>query len=122
MPLYLSRFSYTPETWARLVNNPEDRRDAARSYIESVGGKLHGFWYAFGAHDGLTLWEAPDNVSMAAVAIAIGGGGALSSFETTVLLTVEETHGSTSAGAGRAVPSARSLTLRQRGYDRSAPR
>jgi uncharacterized protein with GYD domain len=91
MPLYLSRFSYTPETWARLVNNPEDRRDAARSYIESVGGKLHGFWYAFGAHDGLSLWEAPDNVSMAAVAIAIGGGGALSSFETTVLLTVEET-------------------------------
>ena len=91
MPLYLSRFSYTPETWARLVNNPEDRRDAAKSYIESVGGKLQGFWYAFGAHDGLSLWEAPDNVSMAAVAIAIGGGGALSSFETTVLLTVEET-------------------------------
>ena len=91
MPLYLSRFSYTPETWARLVNNPEDRRAAAKSYIESVGGKLHGFWYAFGAHDGLSLWEAPDNVSMAAVAIAIGGGGALSSFETTVLLTVEET-------------------------------
>ena len=90
MPLYLSRFSYTPETWARLVNNPEDRRDAAKNYIESVGGKLHGFWYAFGAHDGLSLWEAPDNVSMAAVAIAIGGGGALSSFETTVLLTVEE--------------------------------
>jgi hypothetical protein len=27
---------------------------------------------------------------MAAVAIAIGGGGALSKFETTVLLTVEE--------------------------------
>jgi uncharacterized protein with GYD domain len=91
MPLYLSRFSYTPETWARLVQKPEDRREAARSYIESVGGTLHGFWYAFGAHDGLTLWEAPDNVSMAAVAIAIGGGGALSSFETTVLLTVEET-------------------------------
>jgi hypothetical protein len=34
MPLYLSRFSYTPETWARLIGNPEDRREAARSYIE----------------------------------------------------------------------------------------
>ncbi len=66
MPLYLSRFSYTPETWARLIGNPDDRRKAAQSYIESVGGKLHGFWYSF-------------------------GGGALSSFETTVLLTVEET-------------------------------
>jgi hypothetical protein len=48
MPLYLSRLSYTPETWARLIGNPEDRREAAQSYIESVGGKLHGFWYAFG--------------------------------------------------------------------------
>ena len=45
MPLYLSRFSYTPETWARLIGNPEDRRTAAQEYIESVGGKLHGFWW-----------------------------------------------------------------------------
>ena len=90
MPMYLSRFSYTPETWARLMSNPEDRRKAAEAYIESVGGKLHGFWYAFGDHDGYNLWEAPDNVSMAAVALAISGGGALSSFETTVLLSVDE--------------------------------
>lgn len=56
-----------------------------------MGGKLHGFWYAFGDRDGYNLWEAPDNVAMAATAIAIGAGGALSSFQTTVLLTVEET-------------------------------
>ena len=91
MALYLSRFSYTSETWARLIDNPEDRREAARSYIASVGGKLHGFWYAFGSHDGYTLWEAPDNVSMAAVALAITAGGALSSLQTTILLTVDET-------------------------------
>ncbi len=91
MPLYLTRFSYTPETWARMIDNPEDRRVAAESYIESVGGKLHGFWYAFGEHDGYNLWEAPDNVSMAAVVLAIGGGGALSSVETTVLMSVDET-------------------------------
>ena len=91
MAMYLTRFSYTPETWARLTQNPEDRRDAARTYIESVGGKLHGFWYAFGEYDGYNLWEAPDHVSMAAVALAIGGGGALSKIETIPLLTVEET-------------------------------
>jgi uncharacterized protein with GYD domain len=91
VPLYLSKFSYTPETWARLVGAPEDRRKAAQSYIEAVGGKLHGFWYAFGAYDGYTLWEAPDNVSMATVALAINSGGALSSLETTVLMSVEET-------------------------------
>ena len=91
MPLYLSKFTYTPATWAKLIDNPEDRRQAAQSYIESVGGKLHGFWYGFGTYDGYNLWEAPDNVSMAAVALAIGGGGALESLETTVLLTVDET-------------------------------
>ena len=91
MPLYLSKFSYTPETWARLIANPQDRREAARAYVESVGGTLHGFWYAFGSHDGYNLWEAPDNVSMAAVALAIGGGGALRSIETTVLMSVEDT-------------------------------
>jgi uncharacterized protein with GYD domain len=91
MPMYLTRFSYTPETWAKMIKNPEDRRAAAKKYIESVGGKLHGFWYAFGEHDGYNLFEAPDGVSMSAVAIAIGAGGALSSIQTTVLLTVEET-------------------------------
>ena len=91
MPLYITRFSYTPDTWARLSRQAEDRRIAARSYIESVGGSLHGFWYAFGEYDGYTLWEAPDNVAMAAVAIALGAGGALSKVETTPLLTVEET-------------------------------
>jgi uncharacterized protein with GYD domain len=91
MPLYLSRFSYTPETWARLIANPEDRRPAARSYIESVGGTLHGFWYALGTHEGYTLWEAPDGVSMAAVSLAIGAGGAMGAFETTALSSVEET-------------------------------
>lgn len=91
MPFYLTRFSYTPETWARLIAKPEDRRAAARQYIESAGGELHGFWYALGEHDAYTLWQAPDNVSMAAVAVAISAGGALSSFQTTALITVEET-------------------------------
>ena len=77
MSRYLSRFRYTPETGARLIGKPEDRRTAAESYIESVGGKLHGFWYAFGEHDGYTQWEAPDSVSMAAVALAMGDGAPL---------------------------------------------
>jgi uncharacterized protein with GYD domain len=91
MALYLTRFSYTPEAWERMAKNPEDRREAARLYVESVGGTLQGFWYAFGDYDGYTLWEAPDNVAMAAVAIALSAGGALSKSETTVLMTVEET-------------------------------
>ena len=40
MAFNLMRFSYTPETWSKLMQNPEDRRDAARAYIEQVGGAL----------------------------------------------------------------------------------
>lgn len=91
MSLYLTRFSYTPATWAKLIANPEDRRAAATHYIEAVGGTLQGFWYALGEHDAYALYEAPDNVAMAANSLAISAGGALSSLETIPLLTVEET-------------------------------
>lgn len=91
MPVYLMRFSYTAETWSRLIQNPEDRRDAARAYIEQVGGTLQGFWYGFGEYDGYAIFEAPDNGAMASVVLAITAGGALGSVETTPLMTVDET-------------------------------
>jgi len=91
MSFYLMRFSYTPEAWARLIKKPEDRREVAQSIVEKLGGKLHGFWYGFGQHDGYVLIEAPNNVSAAAFSVGIAAGGSLSSAETTVLLTVEET-------------------------------
>ena len=90
MAFYLTRFSYTPATWAKLIENPEDRRGAAARYVEAVGGSLHGYWYALGEHDAYALYEAPDNVSVAAMAVAISAGGALSSYQTIALLTVEE--------------------------------
>ena len=91
MPFYLQRFSYTPEAWARLIKQPEDRRDTARAVVEKLGGKLVGFWYGFGEHDGYVLIEAPNNVSAAAFSVGIAAGGSLRSAETPVLLTVEET-------------------------------
>src|SRR5438067_10481579 len=91
MSVYLMRFSYTPETWSQMIQNPEDRRDAARAYIEQVGGALLGFWYGFGEYDGYAIFEAPDNISMAGAVLAIAAGGALSSVDATVLMTVEET-------------------------------
>jgi len=100
MSVYLMRFAYTPETWARLMQDPEDRRDAARAYVEQVGGALLGFWYGFGEYDGYAIFEAPDNAAMAGVVLAIAAGGALASVETTVLMTVEETLAALETGRG----------------------
>jgi len=90
MPLYLGRFSYTSDAMKALISQPQDRSAAAREVAESLGGKLLGFWYAFGDFDGVFLMEAPDNASAAALAMAIGAGGALSDVETTVLLDMDE--------------------------------
>ena len=57
---------------------------------ESLGGKLIGFWFAFGEYDGVYLMEAQDNATAAALAMAVGGSGALSRVETTVLLDTDE--------------------------------
>jgi uncharacterized protein with GYD domain len=90
MPLYLGRFSYTTDAMKALLDEPQDRSAAAREVAESLGGKLLGFWFAFGEFDGVFLMEAPDNASAAALAMAVGAGGALSEVETTVLLEMDE--------------------------------
>ena len=90
MPLYLGRFSYTTDALKALLDQPQDRSAAAREVAESLGGKLLGFWYAFGEFDAVFLMEAPDNASAAALAMAVGAGGALSKLETTVLLDMDE--------------------------------
>ena len=90
MPLYLGRFNYTSDAMRALMSEPQDRSAAAREVAESLGGKLLGFWFAFGASDGVYLMEAPDNASAAALAMAVGAGGALSDVETTVLLDMDE--------------------------------
>ncbi len=90
MPLYLARFRYRPEAIKAMVDNPQDRSKATAEFAESLGAKLIGFWFAFGEFDGISLTEAPDNATAAAIAMAAGGGGALSNLETTVLLDMDE--------------------------------
>ena len=90
MPLYHAASATRRTPSRRCVDQPQDRSAAAREMAESLGGKLLGFWYAFGEFDGVFLMEAPDNASAAAVAMAVGASGALSEVETTVLLDMDE--------------------------------
>ncbi len=88
--MYLAKFTHTPEVWARMLAHPEDRRQTLGPLLESVGGKLHGYWYAWGDADGYILLEAPGDVAAASIAIRAASTGAFASMSTTKLLTVEE--------------------------------
>jgi uncharacterized protein with GYD domain len=90
MPVYMLQTAYTPEAWAKMARNPEDRRQAVRPMLEKSGCKLIEMYFSFGKFDVVTLLEAPDATTAAAVAITAVGAGHLRAARTTPLLTVEE--------------------------------
>jgi uncharacterized protein with GYD domain len=89
MSLYLTHFSYTPESWAGLMKDPRDRREELRPLFETAGAKLIDMYFTFGKEDGVVLSEG-DNVSAAAISIAAAASGGMRSVDTQVLMTVDE--------------------------------
>jgi uncharacterized protein with GYD domain len=65
------------------------RRAAAQQLLQSLGGTLEAYYFAFGKNDFVVIVDLPDNVSVAAASMQVAATGALS-FKTTVLLTPEE--------------------------------
>ena len=90
MARYLIQASYNRQGISDLVQNPQNRLDAIRPVVERLGGTVVSFDYAFGDYDVVAIMEVPDNVSAAALAMAVGSGGALRDYKTTVLLSMEE--------------------------------
>ena len=90
MAMYMCRFAYSPETWSGLIKSPENREQVVGEIMERAGCKLHHLWYAFGEDDGYAVVEAPDNVIMAGIVLAITSSGAFTSFKTSVLMTQDE--------------------------------
>ncbi|MGH2704928.1 MAG: GYD domain-containing protein [Actinomycetota bacterium] len=91
MPRYASLFSYTPESWARMMANPGDRAAAVRKVTEALGGKLEAFYWMFGEYDGLAIFDMPDSSTQAAVAIGVASTGVLKSLVTHELIGMEDT-------------------------------
>ena len=90
MPTFLVQASYTSEALAALVKNPQNRSEVVRKSIENLGGELVGAWMSFGDHDVVFIVQMPDVISAAAMALAVGAGGALKGTKTTLLVTLEE--------------------------------
>lgn len=90
MAHYLVQVSYNNQGLSDLVNNPQDRSTHRGSVIESLGGRMESFYHAFGDYDAVVIAELPDNPSAAAIALAVGAGGAMRIYKTTVLMTTDE--------------------------------
>jgi uncharacterized protein with GYD domain len=73
--------------------------------IKGLGGSLEGFYYAFGEDDVYAIAELPDNVTAAAVSLAVSAAGAARS-NVVVLLTPEEVDAATRKSVGYRAPGA----------------
>lgn len=91
MPLYMYQAAYTAESLAAQIKEPQDRIErAAQPILKAIGGKFLAAGYSFGDYDVVFIYEAPDDQSAAAVALAIGAGGAVKAARTTKLLGGQE--------------------------------
>ena len=90
MPKYLFEARYSPEGAIGLAKEGGTaRRDAVKKHLEDVGGKLESMYFALGEIDCFVIVDLPDNVSAAALSLAVNESGLIAS-RTTVLLTPEE--------------------------------
>lgn len=91
MAKYLIKASYSSEGIKGVLKAGGSARVAAvEEVIKSLGGSVEVFYFAFGASDAYVIVDLPDNASAAAVAAAVGASGALSNYETVVLLEPAE--------------------------------
>ena len=91
MALYMYQLAYTPESIAAQIKSPADRIESvAKPLLEKAGGKVLAAGYSFGEYDLTLIYEAPDDQTAAAVALAVAAGGAVRAARTTKLLTGPE--------------------------------
>ena len=90
MAKYLVEARYTAEGAKGLAREGgTGRRAAAAKAVEGLGGKVESFYYAFGDVDAYAIFDVPDNVSAAALSLAVGQSGGINT-KTVVLITPEE--------------------------------
>jgi uncharacterized protein with GYD domain len=106
MPKYLIQVNYTPDGARGLhKDGGVKRREVAENTAKSLGGHLDAFYFSFGANDVVSICDMPDDISMAAVALAVTESGA-AEIVTTPLLTAEDMDSAVSKHAAYRKPGA----------------
>ena len=90
MAHYLLQVAYTPQPWAAMIKNPQDRVQALKPVLDKMGAKVESVYFAFGDNDLVAILQMPANANAAAFSIAAAAGGAVKSLKTTPLPTTAE--------------------------------
>lgn len=89
MTKFLVQVSYTQKSWSYLVKQPQNRLDHMKIVIENLGGKIDDAFLSFGDFDVVGILDLPDNLTAAALSMALMAGGGIKNIKTTPMLTWE---------------------------------
>jgi uncharacterized protein with GYD domain len=71
MPTYVTLYKWT-EMGIKNVKESPARIDSAAKAIEAAGGKMLGIYITMGEYDLVSVYEAPNDEAVAALALGLG--------------------------------------------------
>lgn len=74
MPTYIALIRFTQQGIERIKESP-GRLDAARKAYEAMGAKVKEFYLVAGRYDAVVVAEAPNDETVAKLALALGAKG-----------------------------------------------
>ena len=90
MAHYLIEVGYTPQSWSAQVDTQPNVVDRITPALKACGAKLESVYYAFGEADLVAIIDFKRPEDAAAFGIAVAASGALRSYRTIPLLTVDQ--------------------------------
>jgi len=85
MPLYMYQASYTAKSMADQL-----KEEVIGPALEDLGATIMVAGFPFGEYDVVIVYDAPDDMTAASVAMAVAAAGEVKSGKTTRLLTGQE--------------------------------
>jgi len=90
MPKFMVKVSYTADGARGLLKEGgTGRRAAVQKLVESLGGRVEAFYFAYGEYDAYLITDFPDAAAGLAVSLAVNASGAVR-LSTIPLITPEE--------------------------------
>ena len=88
MPTYIMLSTLTPDGVQTIKNNPQRIREVNKE-IEQLGATVKAQWATLGRYDFVNVVEAPDDLTIARVSVALGARGS-SKIESLPLVSVDD--------------------------------
>ena len=92
MPTFVLLSTLTPEGVQTIKNNPTRIREVNKE-VEQLGATVKAQWATLGRYDFVNIVEAPDDLTIAKVSIALGARGS-AKLESLPLIPVDDFLGS----------------------------